>query len=562
MKSIYIITILTLLPLIVHSKNSIDSLLRVLDITIENTQIFNAKKEHSINTLKRHLEVTSSERLKYDLTFKLYREYRSYKYDSAYNYAERMLKYAEEIKDPNLISESKIALAFSCVSAGLYKEATEISNSIDSTNIDSINKADFYSFLSILNLNMSDFAATEPYYSAYRAKSLMYCRNSLKLYPQSSPEFIKSKMLEAQLLDNYTEAIFIAEHYLSVKPSDLHFYAIAISSLGFFYEVKGDTTNAIECFAKAAIADIEMAVKETSAIRQLAELLFLRGDLKHAYSYAMLALDDANFYNARHRKIEVGRTLPIIEAGRFAIIEQQKDKLLVFSALITMLFILFVAATLIILKQKKRLNAARDLILKQNAYLKESNEQLIQVQKKIKRQNTELLHINKQLKEAHHIKDEYLGFFFSINSAYLEKREEYNKMVARRIKNRQFEELFQEIAAFDLRKEKEDMFTLFDQIFMKIFPDFVDRYNLLFKEEDHFHIKSDGILSPEIRIFALIRLGITDSERIARLLGYSLSTVKNYKSKAKNRSFIPNELFEQNIMAIDSVNTEFQEIHD
>lgn len=562
MKTIYILIICIIFPFVVHSNNSIDSLLNALDATIKDSQKFSNKKEQDITYLREQLKSTTSDRSRYDLSTRLYKEYRSYKYDSAYCYAERMLEYATRLNDNNLVSESKIALAFSCVSAGLYKEATEISNSIDTINLDRISKANLYSFLSILNLSMSDFAGTEPYYSIYRSKSLNYCRYSLKLYPDNTPEFIKAKMLEYQLVDDYESAISISEKYLSVKPDDLHFYAIAVSSLGFYYQVRQDTTKAIECFTQAAIADIEMAVKETSAIRQLAELLFLRGDIKHAYSYAMLALDDANFYNARHRKIEVGRTLPIIEAGRFEIIQQQKDKLMIFSALISMLFIMFLSSTFIILKQKKRLTAARELILKQNFYLKDSNEQLMQIQKKIKKQNGELLKINNQLKEAHHIKDEYLGYFFSTNSTNLEKREEYNKMVARRIKSRQFEELFQEIAAFDLRKEKEDMFTLFDQIFMKIFPDFVYRYNLLFKEEDQFHLKPDGILSPEIRIFALIRLGISDSERIARLLGYSLSTVKNYKSKAKNRSIIPNELFEQNIMEIDSVQTDLQEIFD
>lgn len=170
-----------------------------------------------------------------------------------------------------------------------------------------------------------------------------------------------------------------------------------------------------------------------------------------------------------------------------------------------------------------------------------------------------MLRVNEKLKEVHRIKDEYIGYFFSVNSSYIEKTEEYHKMVARKIRNRQFDELLELSATSGLRKEKEDMFALFDQIFMKLFPDFVDRYNQLFNEEDRFVIKPDGMLSPEIRIFALIRLGITESERIARFLDFSLSTVKNYKTKAKNRSTVPNEIFEQKIMEIESVKTEIQD---
>jgi uncharacterized protein (UPF0297 family) len=216
-------------------------------------------------------------------------------------------------------------------------------------------------------------------------------------------------------------------------------------------------------------------------------------------------------------------------------------------------------STLIILKQKKRLNSARLLIVKQNSDLLESNEQLKESQKKISKQNIDLVHINERLKEVHRIKDEYIGYFFSTNSAYLDKTEDFRKMVVRKIRNRQFDELIELSAATDLRKEREDMFELFDQIFMKLFPDFVIRYNQLFNEEDRVYIKSDGMLTPEIRIFALIRLGITESERIAKFLDFSLSTVKNYKTKAKNRSIIPNELFEHKIMEIESVKTEIPE---
>ena len=559
MRSVYALVFIILIPAWLFATSDTDSLLRVLDKTIQNSKTYSDKRDEKLAKLRELYKSANSDKRHFDISNQLYTEFRSYKYDSAYAYAGRMLRYAEILNDPNLVFESKIALAFSCLSAGLYKEATEISNSIDTTQLSVINKANLYLFLSVLNMNMADFSAAEPYYRNYRQNSLKYCRNSIALFGNDSPEATMAKIRESQLQEDYPKAIVIAEQYLSTKQAGLHDYAILVSTLGYFYEVRHDTVKAIECFALAAIADIKMATKETSAIRQLAELLYTRGDIQHAYSYAMLALDDANFYNARQRKIEVGRVLPIIEAGRFNIIKEQKDQLLIYSSVISVLVILFMIATFIILKQKQRLNAARLLIVQQNTDLLESNEQLTKVQKKISKQNIDLLHINEKLKEVHRIKDEYIGYFFSANSSYIEKTEEYHKMVARKIRNRQFDELLELSAPTGLRKEKEDMFALFDQIFMKLFPDFVDRYNQLFNEEDHFAIKSDGMLSPEIRIFALIRLGITESERIARFLDFSLSTVKNYKTKAKNRSIVANELFEHKIMEIESVKTEIQD---
>jgi len=551
---------LLLSPVFVYCKNNkVAAALKELDDCIEKRTSFEEIKKQRIQNLAvSFYNGNISVNNQYRLSTALFNEYRSYKYDSAYSFAGRMLQYANVLKDPNHIAESKMNLAFSCVSAGLYKEASEISNSIDSTQLQLNCKADLYSFLSTLNIDMADFV-TEPYHSRYRENSLHYCKNSIALFRKDSPEGIMANIRESQLENNYPKAIIVSEQYLLAKHPSLHDYAIVASTLGFFYQTQGDTTKAIIYFAAAATADIKMATKETSAIRQLAELLYVQGDIQRAYSYAILALDDANFYNARQRKIEVGRVLPIIEAGRFEIIKQQKDKLLIYSGIISILFILFMVSTLIILKQKKRLNSARLMILKQNTDLLESNEQLTEIQKKIRKQNVDLVHINERLKEVHKIKDEYIGYFFSTNSAYLDKTEDFRKMVVRKIKNRQFDELIQLTAVTDLRKEREDMFDLFDQIFMKLFPDFVIRYNELFSLEDRVYIKQDGMLTPEIRIFALIRLGITESERIAKFLDFSLSTVKNYKTKAKNRSFIQNELFEHKIMQIESVKTEIQD---
>lgn len=555
MTKYFILSVLLLICFqFVHAQESnLDSLLLNLDESIAEAQVYVDQKEAVLTGLRNQLNTVASDQLRFNISLQLYNEYRSYKYDSAFAYAEMMERYAEGIRDPEIIAEAKIAKTFSCLSAGLYKEAVEISNSVDTALISDRCKSDYYSCLSTLYLSMSDFAAGGSYGREYRNNALRYCRMAISLLPKGSHQALLEKIREKQLMDEYWTAVDFARQYLGLPEPSLHDKAIAESMLGFFHEVRTDTILAMESFAKAAITDITLAVKETSAIRQLAELLYLNGDISHAYKYAMLALDDANFYNARHRKIEVGRTLPIIEEGRFAIIEEQKDKILMYAILLSILLLLFVVATVIIFLQKKRLNSARLLILRQNKDLQDSNQQLTKIKEEISRQNAELLKINDKLKEVDRIKDEYIGYFFSANSVYISKMEEFQKMIARKIRNGQFEELAQQFTASGLRKEKEDMFVLFDQIMMKIFPDFIDRYNQLFKDEDKVSIKPGNPLTPELRIFALIRLGITESERIAHFLDFSLSTVKNYKTKAKNRSFIANELFELKVMEIESV---------
>ena len=175
----------------------------------------------------------------------------------------------------------------------------------------------------------------------------------------------------------------------------------------------------------------------------------------------------------------------------------------------------------------------------------------MEAQQLLNEKNEHLQHTNERLNEANRIKEEYIGYFFNNNLAYVEKMDELRKMVARKVRAGQHEELLKLPAAAENRREREELFALFDRIFLSLFPDFVERYNDLFNEENRLEV-TQNILPAELRIFALIRLGITSSDRIATFLDFSLSTVKNYKTKARNRSRIPNELFEQKIMEIGS----------
>lgn len=559
LKRTLVLLFLILAHFMYAADNRIIEVLNELDSYIEKRTSFETDKNARIENLEKQFEQKNlSLNARYTLCADLYTEYRSYKYDSAYSKAEQMLYYAQKLQEPNLVAQSKIALSFSCISAGLFKEATEISSSINTSELGDSTKATIFSFLSMLYMNMADFSPN-PYYDMYRSLSLEYCEKFIAISQDESTELIIIKSRKHQLENNYDSARIVAENYLNLHTPTPNDKAILLSMLAYFYQIKGDTIQALTYFSRAAIVDIKMATKETSAIRQTAELLYSMGDIQHAYSYAMVALEDANFYNARHRKIEVGRILPIIDEGRFAIIKQQKDRLLIFSGIISVLFVLFLIATFIIIKQNKKISFARRKILQQNNELLRSNQELTSVQKKISKQNIDLIQINKKLKEAHHIKEEYIGYFFSNSSTFIEKLDDYRKTTVRKIRQNQHNELIEMALTSDIRKDREDLFVLFDRIFTKIFPDFVDRYNELFNEEDRVIIKADGILTNEIRIFALIRLGITESERIANFLNFSLSTIKNYKTKTKNKSWVANEQFETKIMEIESVKTDITE---
>ena len=527
-----------------------------LDQCIADKKVYTDAKTNRIQDLAVLLDNNrNSLSQKFDICTRLYEEYKSFQYDSAYAYATRMLNIAEKMKDQNLIGQSKIALSFSCRSGGLYKEAYDLLCSIDPNTLNDTNKSELYAYHSSFNLELAQFFQKEPYRSHYYQESFYYAKMVSPFAWHGSAAICTAKARVYALEKDYRQALTTAFFYLRKEKPYEHGYAMISADIADYYLSLKDTAQAIRYYVASSIADIKSATKETTSITALAKLLYKQKDFKRAHNYIMQGLENANFYNALQRKIQITSILPIIEAERFDMVKQQKNNLFIYAVAISILVLLFLIAIVIILKQTKRLNAAKELILEQNEELRASNQELTNVQERISKQNKELLQINEKLKETQRIKEEYIGYFFSANSAFLQKMEDYRKLVNRKIRNKQLEELIQITNSSDIQQEREQMFALFDQIFLKLFPDFVNHYNQLFHPEDQVILKTNNILTLELRIFALIRLGINESERIASFLDYSVHTVNNYKTKVKNRSIVPNESFEHEIMKIESIKT-------
>ncbi len=511
----------------------VSEVLSELDKCIKEKEMYENQKTERIQKLTGKLHsgnLTDNE--KYELCSQLYHQYEAYKYDSAYHYAGKSIQLAQKLNNPSHIFDATIRASYCCLAAGLFKEAAEIVQAVDSTTLDPERRISLYALLSKLHYDMAGFNAVEPYATEYWQQVAEYNRRIIALLGSDSIRAMPFRVTMFRAQHNYRKAMIINQQMLALNNMDERSYAMSAAGLGNLYLLQTDTLKALPYLAQAAIADIRAAIKEATALCRLSEVLYTHGELNRAYKYAKLALDDANFYNARHRKLEIANVLPIIDASRFNIIQHQNRQLMVFIALISLLLLLLLGAITVVLKQMKGLTKARRLI---------------------QRQNNDLRQVNEKLREVDRIKDEYIGYFFSINSAYIDKIEDFQKLVNRKIVARQFDDLSKLFKSSDIQKERENMFSTFDHIFIKLFPDFVDHFNALFKPEDRIVLKSGEILTTEIRIFALIRLGVTENERIANFLNYSVNTINTYKTKVKNRSIVPNEQFEHKIMEIESV---------
>lgn len=503
-----------------------EAILTALDKSLAMKAHYEKIKVERINRLREALSGRHGRAADiYRLNKKLFDEYKSYKYDSAYHYATRALQVATQLRNADHIVEARCDVVFCLLSAGLYKEALDEAHGIDISGVGTESRKRYYNTLCRLYYDLSDYNREAPYQKRYLAKG-SECTDSLLRYIGKNVEDSLYAVGMRQMKEyQYDASLASFKALLKLPDVDLHTRAIVTSSLGWIYISLQDEDRAIDYLAQAAICDNESVTKETTALCTLGGLLYKRGDIQRATDYVRLSMADANFYDARQRIIQSGQILPIIEQDRFNIMKTQRNAFIgvaVVSALLVVVLLLF---TIIIRRQMRRLQEARKAIERTNHALQTTIE---------------------QLSEANEIKDEYIGRSFFANSEYVAKIEHLFRTIDRKITARQYEDLRSSLRESTLKRERENMYASFDETFLKLFPHFVEGYNDLFDEVDR-RVPAEKSLTTEMRIFALIRLGVTDAERIASFLNYSVNTINTYKTRVKNRSTVPNDLFEQRI---------------
>lgn len=526
------------------AQDSTEVLLKILSQTINDNEKYITEKQSRINQLQEVLkEKGLSAAVQFNIYDRLHHEFRTFKYDSAFTYALKLQELAKELNDPNKEAYAKLRLGHTLLTSGMYKEALDSLNTINSGVLSDSLKADYYALMARTFYDLSGYTS-DPYYSPkYIQTGEAYADSALSLIDKNTLFFhaIRGMKNEVSMKPDAAREDFeaIIEDY---NPT-LNQYAMAANSLGNIYYNKGKVEEGINMLAKAAIADIKASVKEGVALMTLADILYHHGEEKIAYEYIKQALEDADFYGAKQRKIQIGAILPVIEGERLATVESQRQRLLTYSIAVSILSLLVVVFAFIIFKQLKQIRRAKRTVT-------EANEELSDANHKLQETNIILQKTNDKLVEANKIKEGYIGHSFNMYNHYLEKIDTLKKAIHRKLMSRKYDEINHVMDSINLKKERDDLNQGFDKIFLRLFPDFIPQFNLFFKEEDRFILKDNESLNIELRIFALIRLGIHDHEQIASILEYSIRTIYNYKTKVKNKSILSNEEFERRLMEI------------
>ena len=503
----------------------LSTLYYTLDSLIEHQSEIIAQKKNRIQTITDGMNSLSltPEQL-FSLNNRLYDEYLAFNFDSALCYIKKNVDVQQSLGNPDLAAGSLIRMAHILAVSGLFDKADRMLDQIDISQLSTECKVEYFNQRGELNLYRSEMAEYTPYFQEYTDSSQYYRQLILKIAPKDSYDYIFNQATYISEKGDNDGAIKMLEAYMKNLKQGERRYSIVTSTLAYFYSKKDEAQLQERYFLLSAISDMKGAILENNSLRRLSIILLDRGDFKKAYEYLLCASNDARQYGSRLRSMQAARISPLITQAydmERALTQHRTNLLLIILSVITLLLIGTVVYILSLIKKRHQANIK---ISKMNAELSLHNE--------------EIERMNNQMKESNRIKDEYIGRFLELSSNLILKNEERSKVLNRLARDRKLELLYGELKSQKPLNESVHLFHQnFDTAFLNIYPTFISEVNQLLTEDNQFEVHEEaGKLTTELRILALIRLNITDNQKIADILQSSITTIYTYRSKLKSKA--------------------------
>ncbi|MDR2954725.1 MAG: DUF6377 domain-containing protein [Prevotella sp.] len=508
-----------------------------MDKTITERTLYNKNKIDYLNSLKAQLYQATGNQQKFNILGQLFEGYKNFQLDSAFQIATKRIEIANIIQDKKEITMANMNFAEVMMATGMYKESLDIIKSRKPSYFDKESKAYYFHLCHSLSILMSDYSILENERIYYKEQEYQYKDSILSVLEKDEIGYYLVNSSQLIYDGKYDEALEIAKESYGIFNKNGHDIALTAYSLSEVYKYKGEKEEEKYYLALSSINDMRAGVKEYIALRNLAILLYEAGDIDRAYSYIKCSMEDAIFCNARLRTLELSQMLPIINDTYDLKMRKERDNLISSLVVISVLSVILLLAIIYIYKQLKALARTR-------RYLKETNKDL---QKMIEQINN----VNLELSESNLVKEEYLGYVFNICSAYIDKLDDFRKKVNRKLQAGQGEDLYKMTNSSSfVSDELKEFYRNFDSIFLNIYPDFISDFNALLADDAQVHPREGELLSTELRIYALVRLGINDSVKIAGFLHYSPQTVYNYRLKIRNKAKISKDNFSEAVRQI------------
>ena len=537
--SVHLAGVLLVLSLLVACHGAKQSLQEELAAVLDSLDLLIVQRAHFTDLKKARLGDLRSQlaeleggpvEQRYSTTLELAQEYRPFRFDSALYFSKQALELGHQLPGAAAARAAAVEIAYCYLSAGLFLEAHETISSIETDDMSDeeatavhLLRMKYFLDLAEYNDHNDDMA------HRYREEGIREADQALSLSPEGSHDHYFAQIHKLLHLRRYREALSTIEEILDKPSITDRDRAILLSLKGSAATELDDERMAMEALARSAGYDLITGTHETTSLARLAGLLYRMGEIDRAAGYIDLAMQDANYYDAKHRKMAVGDIRPLIEQSKLRHLDLRRRQMTIYTVVASLLCLLLIAAILVIILQMRHLRRATAQIQETNDALRLSNE---------------------RLEEANAIKDEYIGSSFYRQGAYIHEQEELYRFILKRLESKQYDAIRKRIRQSEVMRERKDMYADFDETFTQLFPTFVAEYNALFPPEEQQTLLPGDPLTPEMRIFALIRVGITKTEQVAHFLNYSVNTINTYKTRVKNKSLVENKDFEGEIMKI------------
>lgn len=542
---------LQMLPLSAKDR-SIDSLLARLDSMIDNEDSYVRAKLSKIAQIKHDGRRARSDEEIYWKNRSLYDEYFVFDADSAMHYAIENLDIAQRLGNKQWEYEWRINKSFVLSVTGLLNDAKEELAKVDVNDLSPQNKIKYYGQMAYLYSHISQLSDHRIIGGDdYDRLSHSYEDSISGVISRDNPDYLwylaSSKVDSKELPRGLIEIV-----KASVDTCSLNSRTDAMNSyiLSRLYDRMGDKENRMRYLILSGMADVSIANRDIASINELAKILLEDGDIERAYTYVNFSQNQALRLPNRIRAASLANT--VSEVHR---LHEQKLRSTQHNLTIAMviLFVILISLVLLIImynrrsnqlnKSQKELEEANRILTKNMEELTRNKSERDQLIANLQAANVRNEEISMTLREANYVKEECIGATFALCSSYIERFEKYRKDLMKLIKGQKWTELQEEVVSASYsNRELKDFYRNFDSLFLNIYPDFVSDFNELLRPEEQF-VVNPGELNTELRIYALVRLGITDSVKIAALLHCSTQTVYNYRLRMRNKSVIPKDKF-------------------
>ena len=524
---------------------SSDSLLVKLNQTIEQRPSYMQRKEEALETLRQSLSKLSAGNVEgcMNLYEALWQENRSYNTDSSLFYATALSQLAQQAGNEEQKQNALLHRATALMTIGMFKEAYEIIKPLREGGVLPGQRSQFFHLCRSLFGLMADYAVTAQEKAAYASLTDDFRDSLLTIYEAGSNMY---RMIYADKLTAHGKYAEALRELLPFTPTgDGRFDAGYHYTIAEAYYHMGRIEEARHYYTLAAISDMQSDTREYIALRKLAVILFQSGDIDRAYHYLTLCMADAKACNARLRILEILDTFPVVNEAYLEKKQQQQRVITGVLIAISLLVVSLIFAIFSVLKQKKALQQAQTDLAHANSQLNEVNRTLVEYNEEMKRQN-------QLITETSYLKEAYITQYMDQCSSYLEKMESFRKRLRQLLSAGKTKEIQQALTSYNQEVETElaEFYDSFDTTFINLFPTFVEDFNALLREDEQVQLKPGQKLNTELRVFALIRLGITDSTKIAHFLRYSVTTIYNYRTRMRNRARGDRDELEKQVMEI------------